>query len=65
MVSIIIPCRYRPDLTRVCIDSIRGYTHDYELIVVQEGEDKEITELLKSYPAKFIQNKIPKGYAGA
>ncbi len=65
MTSIIIPVRYRPDLTQVCIDSVIGYTNDYELILVQEGEDKEITELLKSYPAKFIQNKEPKGYAGA
>jgi GT2 family glycosyltransferase len=65
MTSIIIPIRYRPDLTRVCVDSIIGYTNDYELIAVQEGEDKDITELLKSYPIKFLQNKTPKGYAGA
>jgi len=65
MVSIVLPVRYRADLTRVCIDSIRGYTHDYELIAVQEGDDKDITELLKSYTdIKFIQQE-PKGYAGA
>lgn len=65
MTSIIIPCRYRPDLTQVCIDSIQLYTKDYEIIAVQEGEDKEITKLLKSYNIKFVQNKTPKGYAGA
>ncbi len=79
MTSIIIPIRYRADLTRVCIDSVIGYTKDYELILVQEGEDKEITELLKAYVYKpyslsqgrignwrlFIQNKEPKGYSGA
>jgi len=65
MTSIIIPVRYRADLTRVCIDSVIGYTNDYELILVQEGEDKEITELLMAYPAKFIQNKEPMGFAGA
>lgn len=65
MVSIIIPIRYRPDLTRVCIDSILQYTKDFELILVQEGEDEEITELLKSYNVKFVQNKEPKGFSGA
>lgn len=57
-------------MTRVCIDSIELYTRNFELILVQEGEDKKITELLKSYvgegyDVKFIQNKKPKGYAGA
>ncbi len=66
MVSIIIPVRFRPDLTQVCLDSILHYTEDNELILVQEGEDEKITALLKSYEnIKIIQNKIPKGYAGA
>lgn len=66
MVSIIVPIRYRIDLTRACIDSIMAYTDDYELILVQEGEDKKITELLQSYKGiKYVQNKTPKGYAGA
>lgn len=66
LVSIIIPVRYRADLTRVCIDSIINYTkHPYELILVQEGEDSEITTLLKSYNVRFVQNKTPKGFAGA
>lgn len=66
LVSIIIPVRYRPDLTRVCIDSIVNYTiHPHELILVQEGDDPEITKLLQSYKTKFVQNKIPKGFAGA
>jgi GT2 family glycosyltransferase len=74
MVSIIIACRFRPDLTRVCIDSISAYTSDFELILVQEGEDKEMQKLLKSYPRfvsdnllgiQYVQNKVPKGYAGA
>ena len=66
LVSIIIPIRYRADLTRVCIDNIIAYTkHPYELILVQEGEDAEITNLLKSYNARVVQNKVPKGFAGA
>lgn len=70
-VSIIIPVRYRADLTQVCIDSILKYTKDFELIVVLEGEDEEINELLNKYQieyfgkVKVVQNKIPKGYAGA
>lgn len=82
-VSIIIPVRYRADLTEVCINSILTYTQperdimsrDYELILVQEGEDKDITKLLTDYVRRFelsdtkrikyIQNKTPKGYAGA
>lgn len=66
MVSIIVPVIYRPDLAKVCIDSIINYTKfQYELILVQEGDDKEVTELLKSYDVKFVQNKVPKGFAGA
>lgn len=66
VVSIIIPVRYRADLTRVCIDSILAYTrHPFEIIIVQEGEDEELTSFLKSYNLKFIQNKTPKGYSGA
>ena len=66
LTSIIIPVRYRSDLTRVCIDSILKYTTvPYELIFVQEGKDEKINKLLKSYQEKFIQNKIPKGFSGA
>lgn len=66
LVSIIVPVRLRPDLTRVCLDSIIKYTRvPYELILVQEGENKEITRLLKSYTDNFVQNKKPLGFAGA
>lgn len=65
MTSIIIPIRYRADLTKVCVDSVLNYTKDFELILVQEGEDEEITDLIKSYNVKFVQNKEPKGFAGA
>ncbi len=70
MISIIIPVRYRIDLTRVCIDSILNYTRDYELILVQEGVDEDIFELLNEYAnlhsnVHYVQNKVPRGYAGA
>jgi len=64
-VSIIVPVRFRADLTRACLDSILEYTKDYELILVQEGVDEKLTKLLKSYNVKFAQNKKPKGFAGA
>jgi len=68
IVSIIIPVRYRLDLLRVCIDSIKKYTTiPYELILVQEGKDDEITKYLLSreYGGEFIHNEEPKGFAGA
>lgn len=70
MISIIIPIRFRADLTRVCIDSILNYTRSFELILVQEGDDPEIANLLWFYEkdnenVKYVQNKVPKGYAGA
>ena len=63
-VSIVVPVRYRHDLTKVCLDTIKLYTDNYELIPVQEGEDAEITELLKQEP-NFLHNETPKGYSGA
>jgi len=77
MTSIIVPVRYRADLTTVCIDSIVGYTENYELILVQEGNDEEMNKYFGKMEffngfrkdakpiIKFIQNKEPKGYAGA
>lgn len=71
MISIIVPIRYRADLTEVCLDSILRYTDgDFEVIAVQEGEDEEIAKLLRYFPFthknfKIVQNKEPKGYSGA
>ena len=64
-ISIIVPIRYNVSLSTVCIDSILNYTKNFELILVQEGEDEEITKLLKLYNVKYAHNKEPKGYAGA
>lgn len=63
-ISIICPAIYRPDLTRVCIDSIKNYTSNYELILVQEGEDKGLKKVMAEND-NYIQNKTPKGYSGA
>ena len=75
-VSIIVPCFARADLTQVCIDSILDYTGwKFELILVQEGEDEEITKVFNNAeyhnngeeckPIKLAHNKTPKGYSGA
>src|SRR3990167_239437 len=66
-VSIIVPVIYRADLARVCIDSIYKYTtYPFELILVWEGEDEKVGEVLKSYPqAKLVHNSPRKGFAGA
>jgi len=65
MISIIMPVRFRPDLTKVALDSLFLYTKDFELILVQDGEDPEMAELLKNYKAKIVYHKEPKGYVGA
>ena len=66
LVSIIVPVVNRADLTRVCLDSIIKYTSEkYELILVQEGEDKEVNSLLRAYNVNFVHNRKPKGFAGA
>jgi GT2 family glycosyltransferase len=66
-VSIIVPSIYNPKITQVCIDSIIKYTTaPYELILVQEGDDKELKELLLSYKdAKYVQNNPARGFAPA
>ncbi len=65
MISIIMPVRFRTDLTKVALDSLFNYTKDFELILVQDGEDKEMAELLKNYKAKIVYHKEAKGYVGA
>ena len=67
MISIIVPVRFRPDLFQVCLDSLVKYTHeDYELIVIQEGEEPGVKEVLEEYPAaKFVHHSEPKGYPAA
>lgn len=72
MVSIIVPIVTRADLAKVCIDSILNYTdYPFELVLVQEGENEQVTNLIKSYSGihktkvKFVHNKIAKGFAGA
>ena len=39
MVSIIIPCFNQEDYTKACIESIHANSHDYEIIIVDNGSD--------------------------
>lgn len=64
-VSIIIPIRYRPDLTRVCLDNLFAYTKDFELILVLEEVNQEINDLVKKYPSKIINNEKALGFPKA
>lgn len=69
MLSIIIPIRFHPDLTRVCIDSVLRYTKPpFEVILVRDGADPEMDDLLEQYGGdnvKLICHEEPKGYPGA
>jgi len=60
-ISIILPVRFRQDLTKVALDSLFSYTKDFELILVQDGKDDQM-DFLKNYDAKFIYNEEPQGY---
>lgn len=67
MISIIVPIRFRPDLTRVCIDSVFSYTPGkIEVILVIDGHDKEMEDLVCDYSqARIIRHDEPNGYCKA
>ena len=52
LVTIIIPCRFKPEITQVCIDSIIKYTKNFKIICIQDGEDDLMDSLLNSYSTK-------------
>lgn len=65
-VSIVIPVKYGIDTTQVCLDSIKLYTTDYELIIVNDGGDQEISVFLDSVDKDcLIKNDISLGFPGA
>ena len=65
MISVIIPIRFRADLTRVCIDSVLQYTPDAEVILVLDGVDDEMSAMLSRYNVKTVRNAIAEGYCRA
>ncbi|MEX0595562.1 MAG: glycosyltransferase [Candidatus Paceibacterota bacterium] len=69
LVSIIMPCRFKPEITRVCLDSLESYTDNYQLILIQDGEDEIMSNVLKDYGVEMIDeriyNEIPQGWVKA
>lgn len=47
-----------------CVDSIRKYTKDYELIIVDNGSGRYDQDYIKLNADKYILNKDNKGFAG-
>jgi GT2 family glycosyltransferase len=68
MLSIIVTVRYRADLVQACLDSIDAYApQPYELIIVQEGHEEGIDDLLWPWRlrGKFVFHDEPLGYVKA
>ncbi len=64
--SIIIPCRNLVMISRMCIDSVKAYTTNYELIIIDDGSEKETASYLKSVkPTKLIRNEESLGWCKA
>lgn len=49
---------------RECVDSIRKYTKDYELIIVDNGSGRYDQEYIKLVSDKYVLNRENKGFAG-
>lgn len=49
---------------RECVDSIRKYTKDYELIIVDNGSGRYDQDYIKLNADKYTLNKDNKGFAG-
>jgi len=60
--SIIIPVKDALNYFKKCIDSIRKYTTDYELIIIDNDSNKETKEYLKDLDAIIITNSENRGF---
>jgi len=65
LTSIIVPIRFRPDLTKVCLDSIINYTQNYELIIVCDGIKREEFTFLKDYNTTILYNEKALGFVAS
>jgi len=66
MLSIIVPVKNNLRLVRSLVDSIRNYTEDYELIIVNDGSDDKTTTYLKQIDNSiYIENEKSLGYPKA
>jgi GT2 family glycosyltransferase len=58
LISIIIPIRFRADLLKVCLDSIKAYTPEkYELILVLDGVEGNEFDFVRNNGALVLENK--------
>jgi GT2 family glycosyltransferase len=62
MISIIVPVKGLKEVVQSCIDSIRNYTEDYELIIVNDGSDDETSAYLESIDAKYVKHDKSYGW---
>jgi glycosyltransferase involved in cell wall biosynthesis len=55
--SVVITTFKRPDLLKICLDSLREQTadkSDYEVIVVDNAGDQACANLVDAYPARYV-----------
>lgn len=67
-ISVIIPVKNQKDITQTCIDSLEAYTKDYQLIIIDDGSDKETSSMLKNYidaNDTYIRNDKSEGWCKA
>ncbi len=58
--SVVITTFNRPDLLRICLDSLRIQTaekEDYEVIVVDNAGDEACADLVAAYPARYVHEQ--------
>lgn len=48
-ISIIIPVKNQKTITQTCLDSLDAYTDNFQLIIIDDGSDKETADILKNY----------------
>lgn len=63
MISMIIPVKNLKDITQSCLDTLRFYTEDYELILINDGSDEETSIFLDGIEnSKLIVHETSKGW---
>ena len=65
MINIIIPVVDLLSDTKVCIDSIKNTKEKYQLIIVNNGSDKETSDYLNKLKCILINNKENLGFVKA
>ena len=63
--SIVVPVYDCLAFLKRCIASVRKFTSDYELIIVDNGSDQETREFIKSVGCKVVTNSTNTGFSNA